>query len=125
MVKKILKTKYGQIEIQYFKLKSKKIRKRTYRCKYCDHVSTTQKEHNQHIKQKHDDAKHICFHCSRTFDSENGLYKHERSHYNLPYGCSQCQKRFQFPYQVSARLKVHTQKNLYKCLHCPRNSPQT
>ena len=120
VVKKILKTKSGQIEIQHFKLKSKKIRKRTYRCKYCDHVSTTQKEHNQYIKQKHDDAKHICFHCSRTFDSENGLYKHERSHYNLPYGCSQCQKRFQFPYQVSAHLKVHTQKNLYKCLHCPK-----
>ena len=61
VVKKILKTKSGQIEIQHFKLKSKKIRQRTYRCKYCDHVSTTQKEHNQHIKQKHDDAKYICF----------------------------------------------------------------
>ena len=120
VVKKVLKTKSGQIEIQHFKLKSKKLRKRTYKCKYCGHVSTQRKEHNKHIKEKHKDAKHICFHCLRTFDSENGLYKHERSHYNLPYGCSQCDRRFQFPYQVTAHLKVHTQKNLYKCLHCPK-----
>ena len=119
--KKIITTKSGQIEIKHFKLKSKKIRKRTYKCKYCGNISKTQKDHNNHVKTDHKDCKFICFHCDRTFDSDNALYKHERSHYNLPYGCSNCDRRFQFPYQVKAHMKVHTQKNLYKCLHCERS----
>ena len=119
--KKIINTKSGQIEIKHFKLKSKKNRKRTYKCKYCGKISKTQKDHNSHVKKDHKDCKFICFHSDRTFDSDNALYKHERSHYNLPYGCSNCDRRFQFPYQVKAHMKVHTQKNLYKCLHCERS----
>ena len=119
--KKITNTKSGKIEIKHFKPKSKKIRKRTYKCKYCGKISKTQKDHNSHVKTDHKDCKFICFHCDKTFDSENALYNHERFHYNLPYGCSNCDRRFQFPYQVKAHMKVHTQKNLYKCLHCERS----
>ena len=49
--KKIINTKSGQIEIKHFKLKSKKIRKRTYKCKYCGKISKTQKDHNNHVKK--------------------------------------------------------------------------
>ena len=118
--KKVITTKGGTIEIKHYKLKSKKIRKRKYKCKYCGEISSTQKEHNSHVRKKHKNSKFICFHCDRTFDSDNALYKHERSHYNLPYGCPECDKRFQFPYQVKTHMKVHTQKNLYQCLHCKR-----
>ena len=74
--KKVITTKGGTIEIKHYKLKSKKIRKRKYKCKYCGEISSTQKEHNSHVRNKHKNSKFICFHCDRTFDSDNALYKH-------------------------------------------------
>ena len=117
---KVIKTKNGQLTVRHHKLSGKKFRKRKYKCKLCDNVSEQQKEHNKHMKTVHKDEKFICFHCNRSFSCETALYKHERSHFNLPYGCSHCSKRFQFPGQIENHMKVHTQKELYKCLHCPR-----
>ena len=119
---KKIKTPKGTIEIKHFKLKTKKIRKRKYKCSYCEEVSTTQKEHNDHMRSKHPNNKFVCFQCNSSFDCDVSLYRHERSHYNLPYGCSVCEKRFQFPYQIKSHMKTHTRKNseLIPCLHCKR-----
>ena len=117
---KVIKTKKGQLSVRHHRLHGKKIRQRKYKCKLCDNVSEQQKEHNKHMRTKHKDKKFQCFHCDREFISDSALYKHERSHFNLPYGCSHCPKRFQFPGQIEAHLKVHTKKEMYKCLHCPR-----
>ena len=107
---KIIKTKDGQMSVTHYKLKGKKIQRCKYKCKYCDEISTKQKYHNDHMRQKHSDQKFVCFHCQATFTTTNGLYKHERSHYNLPYACSHCSKRFLFPKQLTTHMVTHTRR---------------
>ena len=46
---KIIKTKDGQMSVTHYKLKGKKIRRRKYKCKYCDKICTKQKYHNEHM----------------------------------------------------------------------------
>ena len=74
------------------------------------------------MRQKHSDQKFVCFHCQAIFTTTNGFYKHKRSHFNLPYACSHCTKRFQFPKQLTNHMVTPTRRRdqLYKCLHCDR-----
>ena len=61
---KVIKTKDGQLSVRHHRLKGKKIRMHSYKCKLCSNISQKQKEHNEHMRTVHTNQKFVCFHCS-------------------------------------------------------------
>ena len=61
---KVIKAKDGQLSVRHHRLKGKKIRMPTYKCKLCSNISQKQKEHNEHMRTVYKDQKFVCFHCS-------------------------------------------------------------
>ena len=79
-----------------------------------------QSNFTKHMKEKHPNDLFQCEYCDKTMESSNGLFKHQRSHLYLKHVCEVCNRRFQFPGQKSRHMKIHTQKDLFPCLHCPK-----
>ena len=46
----------------------------------------------------------------------NARYKHEHSHFKLPYVCHYCEKRFLFPALRTKHENLHTGKRLLPCM---------
>ena len=80
-----------------------------------------QAEFVTHFKTSHPGSKVKCEFCNSFFDSVNGLFKHERSHIYMKYACDACQKKFQFPYQLSAHNTQHTGVGKHQCSQCTKS----
>ena len=72
------------------------------------------------MKEKHPNNLFQCEYCDKTMESSNRLFKHQRSHLYLKHICEVCDRQFQFPGQKTRHMKIHTQKDLFPCLHCPK-----
>ena len=79
-----------------------------------------QSNFTKHMKAKHPNDLFQCEYCYKTMESSNGLFKHQRSHLYLKHVCEVCERPFQFPGQKSRHMKIHTQKDLFPCLHCTK-----
>ena len=106
--------------MQSYGLRRPRPRVRNFNCIICQKHFKTQGHLNQHIMTDHPTVRFTCSYCNRQFQTANGHYKHEQSHGIFAYKCPRagCNKSFQFPSGLKAHDKVHTRKNLYKCLHC-------
>ena len=96
-------------------------RTRDYCCYLCQYTFSMQSEFVNHFKTVHPGSKYKCEFCISFFDSANGLFKHERSHIYMKYFCDACQKKFQFPYQLSAHKTQHTGTGKHQCSQCTKS----
>ena len=116
----VIQTNSGQLAVQTVSLKKQVPRTRRHICHLCGYDFEMQSNFTKHMKEKHPNDLFQCEYCDKTMESSNGLFKHQRSHLYLKHVCEVCDRRFQFPGQKSRHMKIHTQKDLFPCLHCPK-----
>ena len=102
-------------------IKGKVHRSREYNCYICHFKSQMQITFVKHFEKEHDGEKYHCDFGAASFDSCNGLFKHERSHQYLQYECKLCGHKTQFPYQMKAHRRTHTRTGLEKCEKCDKH----
>ena len=117
---KVIPTNSGQLAVQTVSLKKRVPRVRRHVCHLCGDDFEMQSNFTKHMKEKHPNDLFQCEYCDKTMESSNGLFKHQRSHLYLKHVCEVCERWFQFPGQKSRHMKIHTQKDLFPCLHCPK-----
>ena len=93
-------------------------RTRIYSCYICRETFTMQSSFVKHHYEHHVDSKFKCEFCESFFETENGLFKHERSHLYMKHICKDCGKFFQFPYQLQAHVTQHTGVGKHGCAIC-------
>ena len=83
-------------------------------CPVCKKVFTWNYQLHVHIRKKHMSYHYSCVHCSKTFLTNNGLYKHNLTHKVGKYQCTICNKSFHFPQRLQnhERLHMDTRANL-------------
>ena len=79
-----------------------------YSCYLCDETFEMQSSFVTHFRATHPNDLLKCDFCASTFQSSNGLFKHERSHLYMKYKCDVCSRLFQFPYQLKIHNIQHT-----------------
>ena len=109
------KTENGEIEIKQYAIKCGKRQNKKLPCSACDQVFSLVKNFNIHMKEKHPDVKFQYQHCPKVYDTYNACYKHEYKHFQLPYKCHHCDKRFLFPGLRAKQEKQHTGVGLLPC----------
>ena len=97
-----------------------KKRKAVFRCFLCGNKdSTSAKQLNDHIMQKHPGHKFKCRvkGCTKQFSTKNSLYRHQLAHKGMCYFCKRksCDKAFVWKHQLVDHMKSHTKKNMYQC----------
>lgn len=116
------KAKPVKFVMQSYGLRRPRPRVRKFNCILCKKLFHTQGNLNKHIMEDHPTVRFTCAYCNKEFKTANGHYKHEKSHglflHKCPY--QTCNKSFQFPSGLKTHIKVHTGRNLYKCLHCDK-----
>ena len=116
----VIPTTSGQLAVQTVSIKKRIPRKRKHSYHLCGQDFDMQSQFTTHMRKTHPNDMFQCEHCAKTLESANGLFKHQRSHLYLKHPCEVCERRFQFPGQKERHMKIHTQKGLYRCLHCPK-----
>ena len=117
---KVIPTNSGQLAVQTVSLKKQVPRVRRHVCHLCGDDFEMQSNFTKHMMAKHPNDLFQCEYCYKTMESSNRLFKHQRSHLYLKHVCEVCKRLFQFPGQKSRHMKIHTQKDLFPCLHCPK-----
>ena len=113
-------TAAGKIDVSVHGLRKPKKKERSYKCHLCSQKLPSQHELTNHLSTVHVESKLSCKHCGHVVKSRDGLIKHEKSHEVRDCKCEVCGKCFQFKYQLENHLKVHSQTNMYRCLHCTK-----
>ena len=67
------------------------------------------------MKEVHPDMKFKCQYCPQMYETHNARYKHEHTHFQLPYCCHFCTKQFLFPGLQDHHEGQHTGANLLPC----------
>ena len=88
---------------------------RNYSCYLCDETFEMQSSFVTHFRATHPNVLLKCDFCASTFESSNGLFKHECSHLYMKYKCDVCSRLFQFPYQLNIHNVQHTRLGRHKC----------
>ena len=102
--------------VKYHRIK----RDRNYSCHLCDQTFEMQSAFVSHFRDQHPNDLLKCDFCASTFESSNGLFKHERSHLYMKYKCDACGRLFQFPYQLNIHSVQHTGLGRHQCTQCTR-----
>ena len=91
--------------------------KKSIKCPVCDQDFDSTRLHNKHMRDKHPHFHYACSKdsCGKQFCTRNAAYKHVQRHYLLRFGCTMCDRRFQFPYQQANHIKTHTGKGKIPC----------
>ena len=84
-------------------------------CPVCKKVFTWNYQLHVHIRKKHMNYHYSCVHCSKTFLTNNGLYKHNLTHKVGKYQCTICNTSFHFPQHLQNHERLHMKKKLLKC----------
>ena len=99
------KPRIGELNIKTVSL-PKRVRTRTFKCQTCSFVCHSEKERNNHHKNKHGPL--TCAVCSEVFDTPSGLHRHKYRHTDLKFTCESCGDSFPF----ESQLKDHRVKHL-------------
>ena len=70
---------------------------------------------HKHIIKRHKNFMYWCTYCNNTFHTNNGLYKHNRTHQLVHHKCTKCGKTFQYPQYLANHIRLHSKKKLLKC----------
>ena len=79
-----------------------------YSCHLCAETFEMQSLFVTHFRAIHPNDLLKCDFCASTFESSNGLFKHECSYLYMKYKCDACGRIFQFPYQLNICSIQHT-----------------
>ena len=95
-------------------------RDRNYSCYICGTEFEKQGSFVSHHYDQHPNDQFKCEFCDNYFESANGLFKHQRSHLYMKHRCIDCNKFFQFPYQLKAHRTQHTGTGKHQCGLCDK-----
>ena len=112
-----MKTDEGGIHIKTYRIRHSRKQYKNLKCLQsgCNQVFTYVKEMNMHMKEAHQDL-HFCHsYCLKTYMTYNARYKHEHSHFELPYVCHYCKRRFLFPSLCDKHECQNTETGLLPC----------
>ena len=118
---KISETKHqtseGKLKCTGYGLKKLKKQEKKLKCPdtNCDKIFPYVKSLNHHMKEVHPDMKFKCQYCPCMYKTHNARYKHEHTHFQLPYCCHYCIKHFLFPGLRDHHESQHTGTNLLPC----------
>ena len=112
---KEVETQNGSLGIVFHGIIKREKVLKPVKCSVCAEEKRSTRQLNKHMKEQHPDFKYICETCERPFDTYNAWYRHSEHHFELRYGCTECNKRFQFPYQQRNHIKLHTKKGMIPC----------
>ena len=108
----------GKFNIKRFALKKRKPSDRKpIKCSVCSQVVASYTDLTKHIKEHHPEFRYKCRYCPKTFASCSWKYQHQNRHRGLRFKCSikDCEKLFQFSYQLEDHKRKHTRKALFVC----------
>ena len=93
-------------------------------CPVCNVMHKSNRQLNNHMKEKYPKFKFQCAKCKKEFSSYNACYKHiVRRHYALRHKCDICGKGFAFSKERDDHMKTDTKKGLFPCTYLSvRNS---
>ena len=88
-----LQTNDGEIQIKKYGIKRRQ-QVKNLKCPVdsCTDVFDFVRQMNAHIKDTHPDFRFKCQYCTKSYMTYNARYKHEHSHFKLPYACHYCEK---------------------------------
>ena len=114
------KPKIGELNIKTVSL-PKRARKRTFKCQTCSFVCQSEKERNNHHKNKHGPL--TCAVCSEVFDTPSGLHRHKYRHTDLKFTCENCGDSFPFESQLKDHRVKHLTSRGHSCFakNCGRS----
>ena len=95
----------GKLNIKTVAL-PKRLRLRTFKCQTCSYVCHSEKERNQHHKDKH--GLLTCAVCNEVFNTPSGLHRHKYRHTDRKFTCETCGDQYPF----ESQLKDHRIKHL-------------
>ena len=83
-------------------------RDRNYSCYLCAETFEMQSSFVIHFRSTNPNDLLKCGFCVSTFETSNGLFKHEFSHLYIKYKCDVCRRLFHFPYKLNIHSVQHT-----------------
>ena len=110
-------TSDGKLKCTQYGLKKPKKQEKKLKCpdSNCDKIFPYVKNLNDHMKEVHPDMKFKCQYCPQMYETHNAQYKHEHTHFQLPYCCHFCTKWFLFLGLQDCHEGQHTGANLLPC----------
>ena len=93
-------------------LKSSK-RAKKYGCRMCEMRVDTAQELKAHHTSKHGIM--YCKSCTKAFNNQLSLTRHEYEHKNRPYACTVCGEDFPFESQLATHKLSHSDQRKYAC----------
>ena len=106
--------KKGTISIMSHTLK-KKSTPRKYRCKICDNVLDGVHELTTHHQTNHNIL--YCSTCSKAFNNQLSLSRHEYKHKHKDLKCPKCDHTFTFESHIKAHMFLHRSNPSFFCVH--------
>lgn len=102
------------------KVQMREMKHNTWKCNHCNHVSTSLQKHQEH-RRTHPQIKFSCSYCNKQFPSQKSLSHHisVRHTEEKRFICEHCGKSFRFWHSLRHHLFFHNKDEcLFQCDKC-------
>ncbi|XP_055530424.1 zinc finger protein 888-like [Wyeomyia smithii] len=93
---------------------------RPFKCPECDRAYSFKRSLSDHIRQVHENIRHMCEICEREFVSRDVLRIHRKLHLDESYRCDICAQTFQQRVYLRKHMAMHEVKR-FSCGECGKN----
>ena len=90
-------------------------RAKKYGCRMCDVRVDTAQELKTHHSNTHGIM--YCKHCTKAFNNQLSLTRHEYEHKSRPYVCKTCGEDFPFESQFNTHKLTHSERRKHACTY--------
>ena len=90
-------------------------RAKKYGCRMCDVRVDTAQELKTHHSNTHGIM--YCKHCTKAFNNQLSLTRHEYEHKSRPYVCKMCGEDFPFESQFNTHKLTHSERRKHACTY--------